>query len=92
MKRVSAGATPLGVFYCFGRNKALSECVDIKQSGTTPVQGTISGTVDGHSISGTCTVNVPKYVIDIKNDYRLVLDVSQIGTNIVTGWSKTDTI
>lgn len=89
LKRVSASATPEGVFKCFGRSKALSECVGVKTNGTTSVTGTISGSVDGKPISGQCTINIPIYDIDIKNDYRAILDVSTIGANIATGLTST---
>lgn len=65
----------------------IGQCISITTDGTQSIQGTISGsTSEGQSISGTCTISVPKYKISIDQNYSLIKSTNYIGSQVVVGW------
>lgn len=91
LARTSATATPGGSYKVPTNTGKLSDYITVRTEYQT-ITGTISGTAGGESVSGNCSIRIPTVSITINDTGRVITEILDLGSQIVTGWSSTDTV
>lgn len=91
LARTSATATPGGSYKVPTNTGKLSDYITVRTEYQT-ITGTISGTAGGESVSGSCSIRIPTVSITINDTGRVITEILNLGSQIVTGWSSTDTV